>query len=323
MMALRMHRSGDLDALRLEDVAAPAPAAGEVRVRIVAAGLNPSDVKNVLGRFPYTTFPRTPGRDFAGIVDRGPVDRLGLEVWGTGNELGFTRDGAHAEYVTLPADATARRPATLSLTQCAASGVPYTTALNALERTGVTADSTVLVIGHGAVGKAAVDLVRWLGARVVCAVRRPEHLAYLAERGVPSIRLGEPHALDASLRGHFAHGADVIFDTTGAWLEAAVAALAKFGRIAVIAAPADGHVRVPTLDLYRKGGSIVGVNSLLYDARACAPMLERLGAAFDSGALPAPVEPAVVPFEGALGAYRDVDGGRSPKLVFVMNGVAA
>ena len=321
MMALRFDRTGDLDALRLEDMAAPEPAAGEVRVRIVAAGLNPSDVKNVLGRFPYTTFPRTPGRDFAGIVDRGPVDRLGLEVWGTGNELGFTRDGAHAGYVTLPADAIVKRPAALSFTQCAASGVPYTTALNALERTGVTGDSAVLVVGHGAVGKAAVDIARWLGARVVCAVRRPEHVAYLAEQGVPAIRLGESHTLDASLRGHFAHGADVIFDTTGAWLEAAVAALAKFGRLAVIAAPADGHVRVPTLGLYRKGGSIVGVNSLLYDACACAPMLERLGAAFDSGSLPAPVEPSVVPFEGALGAYRRVEGGRSHKLVFVMNGV--
>jgi NADPH:quinone reductase len=200
MMALRFDRTGDLDALRLAEVDAPEPAAGHVRVRIAAAGLNPSDVKNVLGRFPYTTLPRTPGRDFAGVVDRGPAGRVGLEVWGTGNELGFTHDGSHAEYLTLPTDAVAVRPAALSFAQCSAGGVPYTTALDALERARVADGAAVVVVGLGAVGKAAVDIALWRGARVVCAVRRAEHLAYLAGRGVGAIRLGEPEAFEASVR---------------------------------------------------------------------------------------------------------------------------
>ena len=66
MKALQFDRTGDLAALSFTEIADPVPAADEVLVEVHAAGLNPSDVKNVLGRFPYTTLPRVPGRDFAG-----------------------------------------------------------------------------------------------------------------------------------------------------------------------------------------------------------------------------------------------------------------
>ncbi len=80
MKALQFSATGDLNALRYVDVATPVPDAGEVLVQIKAAGLNPSDVKNVLGRFPYTTLPRIPGRDFAGVVVDGPAHLLGQAV---------------------------------------------------------------------------------------------------------------------------------------------------------------------------------------------------------------------------------------------------
>jgi NADPH2:quinone reductase len=323
MRTLRFPRTGDLDALQLAELDAPTAHGGDARVRVVAAGLNPSDVKNVLGRFPYTTLPRTPGRDFAGVVDQGPAGWLGQEVWGTGNELGFTRDGSHAEFVLLPVQGLAVRPKSLSFAQAAASGVPYTTALDALVRTGVGPGVRVVILGMGAVGKAGLDIAHWLGAEVVGAARRPEQLEHVRGRGAPVIALGEAEALHGAVAAHFASGADVIFDTTGAWLSAAIAGLAPLGRIAVIAAPTDGHVRVPVLALYRKGGTIVGVNSLLYDTRACAPMLARLAAAFDSGALRAPESPTEVPFEAGVETYRELNGGRSDKVVFAMRGAGA
>lgn len=315
MRALRFDRVGDVDALHLAGVPAPEPASGEVRVRVVAAGLNPSDVKNVLGFFAYTTLPRTPGRDFAGVVEEGRPELVGLEVWGTGNELGFTRDGTHAELLALPADAVTPRPRSLSFAQCAACGVPYTTALNALERAGASSGAAVIVIGAGAVGKAALDVARWLGARVVAAVRSAEQAQALRAQGTPTLTLGHPDALHDAVKKHFAAGADVVFDTTGAWLPPAVSALAPFGRIAVIAAPHDGADRVPVRALYRKGGSIVGINSLLYDARACAPMMARLAAAFDAGALPPPAPPVEVPLTDGVRAYREVDRGQPSKIV--------
>ena len=78
MKALQFDKTGDLSALRYVEVPTPLPGAGEVLVQIKAAGLNPSDVKNVLGRFPYTTLPRIPGRDFAGVVVEGPQALIGI-----------------------------------------------------------------------------------------------------------------------------------------------------------------------------------------------------------------------------------------------------
>ena len=60
------------------------------------------DVKNVSGHFEHTVLPRTPGRDFSGVVADGPADWIGADVWGTGGDIGFTRDGTHAEFIKIP-----------------------------------------------------------------------------------------------------------------------------------------------------------------------------------------------------------------------------
>ncbi len=153
MKALQFLKTGDLSALQLAELPMPVPAAGEVLVQIKAAGLNPSDVKNVLGRFSYTTLPRVPGRDFAGVVVEGPQALLGQEVWGTGKELGFTGDGSHAQYLTLSAKGVALKPTHLSFAQAASLGVPYTTAWDALERSLVKAETRLLVIGANGAGQ--------------------------------------------------------------------------------------------------------------------------------------------------------------------------
>ena len=80
MKALRFNTSGKLEHLNLADMPIPTPQSGEVVVRIKAAGLNTSDVSNVMGNHSYTTLPRTPGRVFAGIVTAGPVALLGREA---------------------------------------------------------------------------------------------------------------------------------------------------------------------------------------------------------------------------------------------------
>lgn len=102
MKRLRFDRFA-LDALRLEEAARPEISPGQALIRVKASGLNPSDLTNVKGGFKQTTLPRTPGRDFAGIVEEGPADWPRAEVWGSGAELGFTEDGTHAEYVVVPA----------------------------------------------------------------------------------------------------------------------------------------------------------------------------------------------------------------------------
>src|SRR3984957_19565648 len=117
MRALRFKAFGDPSVLRLAE--APAPAAGErtALVRVLAASINPSDVKNVAGAMKQTSLPRIPGRDYAGVVEAGPAGWIGAEVWGTGGDAGFTRDGTHAEMIAVPVDSLRRKPETLSFDQ--------------------------------------------------------------------------------------------------------------------------------------------------------------------------------------------------------------
>lgn len=318
MKALQFSKTGDLAALQVVDVPTPTSTADQVLVQVKAAGLNPSDVKNVLGRFPYTTLPRIPGRDFAGVVVEGPKALIGQKVWGTGKDLGFNRDGSHAEYLTLPANGVAHQPEALSFVQAASMGVPYTTAWDALQRSGVVAGTRLLVIGaNGAVGSATLGLAKVLGAQVLAAVRRPEQARVLREQGYEVIVLEQPEALAGEVNAVFAGGADVIFDTTGHWLPAAVPALAVFGRLAIIAAPLDGHVQLPALALYRKGGSLIGVNSLLYSSTECARMLNQFGQYFDEGLLPAPRDLEQTPLVQGLASYAEVNAGASTKVVLI------
>lgn len=318
MKALQFSRTGDLAALEFVELPKPVAGEGEVLIQVKAAGLNPSDVKNVLGRFPYTTLPRIPGRDFAGVVIEGPQALLGQEVWGTGKEPGFFRDGSHAEFLALPAQGVALKPKALSFAQAASLGVPYTTAWDAMQRSLVARDTRLLVIGaNGAVGSAAMALGKILGAQVLGAVRRPEHLEKLQAAGFDGILLDAPQGLASQVNETFKGGADVIFDTTGFWLPAAVPALATFGRIAIIAAPVDGHVQLPALALYRKGGSVVGINSLLYDCQACAGMLNQFGQFFDQGLLELPDGLLESPLSEGLARYAEVNEGRGEKVILI------
>ncbi len=318
MQALQFSRTGDLAAFQYVDVPVPVPAPGQVLVQVKAAGLNPSDVKNVLGLFPYTTLPRVPGRDFAGVVVEGPQALVGQEVWGTGSDLGFFNDGSHRAYLTVPEAGVALKPKCLSFAQAASLGVPYTTAWDALERSGVKAGTQLLVIGgNGAVGSAALAFAKVRGAQVLAAVRKPEQAQVLQSKGYATLVLDRPEALAAQVEAVFKGGAEVIFDTTGFWLPAAVGALARLGRIAIIAAPNDGLVQLPAVALYRKGGSLVGINSLLYDSIACARMLEHFGGYFDQRLLPLPEGLLEVPLSEGPRYYAEVKAGLGDKVILI------
>jgi NADPH:quinone reductase-like Zn-dependent oxidoreductase len=318
MQALQFFATGTLDSLQLRDLPTPVPASGEVLVEVRATGINPSDIKNVLGRFAYTTTPRIPGRDFAGVVVSGPPDLRGKAVWGgTGKGFGFYRDGCHAQYVLVPADAVAAMPESLTFAQAATCGVPFITAWDALERSQVKAGTRFLIIGAGAVARAAQALGQARGARVLLAARRAEVVQELEAQDVNAFQLQEAEQLPEQARERFQQQApEVIFDTTGDWLAAAVNTVDAFGRVAVIAAPADGRVSISALKLYRRGGSIIGVNSLLYSLEDCARMLGQIGAAFDRG-LPLPDGFIELPLAEAVTAYHQVHEGGSEKIVLI------
>ena len=170
MKALRFSGFGPPSVLRIEEVAIPLPGEGETLVRVKAAGINPSDIVNVVGRFKNTTLPRTPGRDFAGTVVKGNHHE-GKEVWGSGPKLGITHDGSHAEYVVVPTETLSLKPKSLSMAQAASIGVPYITAwASVVSAAQIQAGETILIVGAaGAVGQAATQIANWKLARVIGA----------------------------------------------------------------------------------------------------------------------------------------------------------
>ena len=94
----------------MAEVLAPTVDEKAALLRVMAASINPSDVKNVAGAMRQTTLPRIPGRDFAGVVEAGPPGWIGTEGWGTGGDIGFTRDGTHAELIAVPVAGLRRKP---------------------------------------------------------------------------------------------------------------------------------------------------------------------------------------------------------------------
>src|SRR6202451_26715 len=170
MKALRFAEFGSPSVLRIAQVPIPEPNEGEVLVRVKAAAINPSDIGDVAGRFKKTTLPRTPGRDFAGIVVKG-TQHEGGEVWGSAPNLGIVRDGSHAEYVVVPAETLSVKPKSLSMEQAAAIGVPFITAwASVVSAAQIQPGETILIVGAaGAVGQAATEIANWKKARVIGA----------------------------------------------------------------------------------------------------------------------------------------------------------
>src|ERR1700736_2366881 len=119
MRALKFYQTGSLDDLRVEEVTVPIPAEGEVLIEVKAAAINPSDIKNVQGKMHETTVPRIPGRDFAGMIGKGPDERLGQSVLASGGNRGLGRDGSHAPYLVVPATAVLPLPRNIGFDEAA------------------------------------------------------------------------------------------------------------------------------------------------------------------------------------------------------------
>src|ERR1700734_2953255 len=118
MKALRFESYGPPSVLTIAEMPKPEPRAGEVLIQVKASAVNPSDVKNVAGHF-KTVLPLVPGRDYAGVVVAGDA-QPGLEGWGTGPGFGAARAGAHAQYIVVPKEWIAPKPAKLSMEQAGA-----------------------------------------------------------------------------------------------------------------------------------------------------------------------------------------------------------
>lgn len=317
MRAIRFETFGDPSVLKQAEIAAPSVDEDTALVRVMAASINPSDVKNVAGAMHQTTLPRIPGRDFAGVVEMGPPGWLGATVWGTGGDVGFTRDGSHAELLAVPVASLRRKPETLSFDQAASVGVNYLAAWCGLEAVGLRAGETVLLIGGGGgVGGAAAQIARRLGARVIAAVRhlpRPDAPIHgIAERLIID-------AKDLAAEGRAAtsgNGANVVFDLVGgAMFRSAVNSLGVGGRLIEIASTGQREVSFDLIDFYHNESSLFGVDTLKRDLEASAKVLDALTPGFVAGDYRAAPIAQTYGLGQAQEAYRNVGAGAQGRIV--------
>jgi NADPH:quinone reductase-like Zn-dependent oxidoreductase len=322
MQRLRVHeKAADIATLNLMLEPGERPVAGkdQVVVEIRSAGVNPSDVKATLGAMPHAVWPRTPGRDWAGVVVDGPADLLGKEVWGSGGELGIRRDGSHATHLLVERANVRAKPSTVSLLEAGAVGVPFITAYEGLRRAGLPkAGDVVLVLGaNGKVGQATVQIATMLGAQVFGVERSKEaHLGH-ASGPVRMISAADEDLAEVVREETGGHGADIVFNTVGSpYFDKANEAMALKGR-QIFISTIDRAVAFDILPFYRGQRTYVGVDTLGLDGRECAEILDALAPGFESRALrPFPVlDHAVFGLENAKDAYAAVIAGARDRTV--------
>ena len=217
MRAIVYHEYGSPAVLGLEDIATPAPAEGEVLVRVLGAAVNPGDWDLLRGK-PYILRPMTgirrPKNGVLGLAIAGKVETLGenVTVFKPGDEVyAELSRGGFAEYAIVPADALAQKPANLTFEEAAAVPVAGVTALQALRDTArVESGHKVLINGaSGGVGTFAVQIAKVFGADVtgVCSTRNLDLVR----------SIGADHVVDYS-QEDFATGGqryDLILDNVG------------------------------------------------------------------------------------------------------------
>jgi NADPH2:quinone reductase len=200
MKAIRVRAFGGPDALRLDEMETPAPGAGEVRVKLGAAGVNPVDTYILTGTYARKpSLPYTPGTDGAGVVDAAGegVSRVAVGDRVYVATLNLSATGTYAEAVVCQVESVHPLPAHVTFAQGAAIGVPATTAWRGLVQRGQARPAeTVLVHGaSGSVGLAAVQLAVAAGLTVIGTAGSERGRALVAAQGAH-------HVLDRGSQGY-------------------------------------------------------------------------------------------------------------------------
>jgi NADPH:quinone reductase len=313
---------------KADDVSALAPAverrplsraANEVLIEIKAAAVNPSDVKAATGLMAYAVFPRTPGRDYSGVIVDGPPETIGREVFGSSGDLGIRRDGTHASHLAVEADAVVEKPNGLSWEEAAGIGVPFVTAMEGFRRAGLPKKGeTVLVMGvNGKVGQAAAQIASWHGARVVGVVRKREPYEGHSNSKVDVIDASAVEVATRLRELTDGKGADIVFNTVGdPYFEAAHQSLALRGR-QILIATIERIVPFNILEFYRGQHTYVGIDTLGLSSPATGAVIRELAPGFASGHLkPFSIKKAAIyALEDAKRAFVAVAGSSRDRVI--------
>src|SRR5947209_9004856 len=289
MKAIRLTAVGGPLQERQLDV--PPIAAGDVLVRVRAAGICHSDAHYRAGVSPVGTLPVTLGHEVAGIVEEigievkafAPGDRVCLHYLVTcgrcpfclsrteqfcphAEMIGKHRDGGYAEFIALPERSVLRLPDAIAFEEGAILMCSSATSLHALGKARFTAGETVAVFGVGGLGISAVQLAIHFGASRVFAVDiNPRKLRIAQDFGAVPVdaTMQDPVSQLQSLTN--GRGVDVALELVGlpVTMRQAVQSLATLGRAALVGLSAERFEVAPYTEILNKEAEIIGVSDHL------------------------------------------------------------
>jgi D-arabinose 1-dehydrogenase-like Zn-dependent alcohol dehydrogenase len=281
MQAVQVAKAGGPLELVERDI--PEPAAGQVLIKVQACGICHSDSLTKEGHWPGLTFPRVPGHEIAGVIERMGA---GVEGWSVGQRVGvgwhgghcghcercrhgdfvlcqnalipgISYDGGYAQYMVAPQEALARMPDDLSDVDAAPLLCAGITTFNALRHSGARAGDVAAILGIGGLGHLGVQFARKMGF-VTVAIARGQDKAPLAKQ------LGAHHYIDSSAQNvgeslQALGGARVILATVtnGEAMSAALAGLGVNGKLIMVGV-AQEPVVVPVTQFIMGRQSVQG-----------------------------------------------------------------
>jgi NADPH:quinone reductase-like Zn-dependent oxidoreductase len=292
MKAIRIHNYGGPEVLRYEEAPRPQPQAGEVLIRVHAAGVNPIDWKVREGEmkdfWPHK-FPLIPGWDLSGVVEqlgRGASRfKIGDEVYGLPDP---TRDGAYADYIVVRESEISLKPRSLHHIRAASVPLAALTAWQSLFDTARLQPGQRVLIhsGSGGVGHFAVQLAKWKGAYVF-ATASTRNQDLLRKLGVD-----EPIDYTQQRFEKVARKVDVVLDTIGDETQERSWAVLKKGGVLV------SLVQPPS----EENAKELGVRPALLSAQPNGAQLAEIAKIIDSGKL-APVIDRILPLSETRRAH--------------------
>ncbi|GAC1402784.1 MAG: NADPH:quinone oxidoreductase family protein [Ktedonobacteraceae bacterium] len=261
MKAIRINKTGEPEVMCLEEIEKPTPKAGEVLIKIAAAGINYADLAQRQGMYlTRTQTPMTMGFEVAGTIEA-----LGPDVTSptVGTRIVALTPGGYAEYTTAPANTVIPIPNNLDFNSAAAFSVQGITAYQLLrESTHLQRGESVLIhAAAGGVGTLAIQLAKLMGAKTVIGTASSDKkLELVRELGADAaINYKEADWAEQVKKATDGKGPDVILEMVGGDIaEKSLQILAPYGRMVVYGAASGQMVQFSGIQLMYKNQSVVG-----------------------------------------------------------------
>jgi NADPH:quinone reductase-like Zn-dependent oxidoreductase len=302
MLAIRIHAYGGPEVGRIEETPRPEPEAGEILVKVKAAGVNPVDrmIRSGNAGFLNLKLPVTLGCDLAGTVETTAGSfHQGDEIYAY---TSLTRNGAFAEYAIVLENELALKPKTLGFVEAASVPVGVLTAWEGIfDQGGLQSGQTVLIHGAaGAVGAMAVQLAKWKGAHVI-GTGSGENIEYIRSIGADET---------VNYRGEKfedrARNVDLVFDTVGGETQARSFAVLREGGTLI------STVGPPSQDLAKPRG----IKAAMMGVQPNGARLAEVAKMIDAGTLSTRID-SVFPLAKGLDALARSESGKAKGKIII------